>query len=58
MTIEIRELVIEARVVSESRATRESTTGRPGPRVDDEARWLERVAQRVLTLLNEQRERL
>ncbi|WP_185633655.1 DUF5908 family protein [Burkholderia stagnalis] len=57
MTVEIRELVIEARVVSETGAGREA---RPGSalRAQEEARWLERVARRVLELLNEQRERV
>jgi hypothetical protein len=55
MTIEIRELVIEARVVSELPASGHPTTTLP---MRSEQQWVEQVARRALELLNEQRERL
>ncbi|CBW76023.1 unnamed protein product [Mycetohabitans rhizoxinica HKI 454] len=55
MTIEIRELVIEARVVSESPAPCHPTTTLP---MLSEQEWVEQVARRALELLNEQREQL
>ncbi|WP_273974525.1 DUF5908 family protein [Serratia ureilytica] len=56
MTLEIRELVIEARVVDDR------SQGQKGPRetgmtVAEQARWVELVTRRVLDLLHEQRER-
>ncbi|MCG1018215.1 MULTISPECIES: DUF5908 family protein [Burkholderiaceae] len=55
MTIEIRELVIEARVVSESPTPCNPTTALP---MRSEQEWVEQVARRALELLNEQREQL
>ncbi|HBC5194897.1 MULTISPECIES: DUF5908 family protein [Serratia] len=56
MTLEIRELVIEARVVDDR------SQGQKGPRetgmtVAEQARWVELVTRRVLDVLHEQRER-
>ncbi len=58
MTIEIRELVIEARVVDDTvRDGRETAPPSAKELVSDRA-LIERIARRVLELLNEQRERL
>lgn len=56
MTLEIRELVIEARVVNDS-PQGGGTAARPGNTEDDLARWVDLVTRRVLEALDEQRER-
>ncbi|MFJ3368114.1 DUF5908 family protein [Pseudomonas sp. NPDC086251] len=55
MTIEIRELVIQAKI-----AAPEPTKAHPAPRSlaqekVDEARWIETITQRVLEKLREER---
>lgn len=56
MTLEIRELVIEARVANDS-PQGGATVARPGNSEDDLARWVDLVTRRVLEALDEQRER-
>lgn len=57
MTLEIRELVIEARVVDERSSSSEVVRSR-GLTEDEMARLVEQVTRRVLEALQEQRERL
>ncbi|HCF3047449.1 DUF5908 family protein [Pseudomonas aeruginosa] len=57
MTLEIRELVIEARVVDDSQPNTVRERDR-GLTEDEMARLVERVTRRVLEALHEQRERL
>ncbi|MGJ3438315.1 DUF5908 family protein [Serratia liquefaciens] len=56
MMLEIRELVIEARVVDDTPSGRQN---RVTPDVADVelARWVELISRRVLDVLHEQRER-
>lgn len=56
MTLEIRELVIEARVIDD-RADSGSVPAVPGNTEEAMAHWMELVTRRVLDALNEQRER-
>ncbi len=56
MTLEIRELVIEARVVDDASPGQKAPRG-PGMSVAEQARWVELVTRRVLDALHEQRER-
>ncbi len=56
MTLEIRELVIEARVVDDTSPGQKVTRG-PGMTVAEQAHWVELVTRRVLDVLHEQRER-
>lgn len=56
MTLEIRELVIEARVVNDAPQKGEPVA-RAGGTEDELARWVALVTRRVLDTLDEQRER-
>lgn len=56
MTLEIRELVIEARVVDDASQGQKAPRA-PGMSVAEQARWVELVTRRVLDALHEQRER-
>ncbi|MDM1819175.1 DUF5908 family protein (plasmid) [Serratia marcescens] len=56
MTLEIRELVIEARVVDD-RSQGQKVPREAGMTVTEQARWVELVTRRVLDVLHEQRER-
>jgi len=56
MTLEIRELVIEARVVDDTPLGGQSAVS-AGVTEDDLARWVEQVTRRVLEALHEERER-
>ncbi|MFP3507269.1 DUF5908 family protein [Burkholderia sp. SIMBA_062] len=57
MTIEIRELVIEARVMNEPRRERDGAMERQTKDWAGDAVLIERIAHRVLALLNERQER-
>ncbi|MDH0342422.1 DUF5908 family protein [Chromobacterium haemolyticum] len=58
MTIEIHELIIEARVVDDSLPAPDGSPGNAvTPWLNDDA-LMERIARRVLEMLNEQKERL
>ncbi|MER5273891.1 DUF5908 family protein [Serratia marcescens] len=54
--LEIRELVIEARVVDDTQAIHQNVM-RPGVADVELARWVELISRRVLDVLHEQRER-
>ncbi|MFM0067285.1 DUF5908 family protein [Paraburkholderia aspalathi] len=54
MTVEIRELVIEARVVAGPTGSRHAVSPRGGAPTLDEARLIERIVQRVVQVLREQ----
>lgn len=54
--LEIRELVIEARVIADGKATQVPASR--GLAEDERARLIEQVVRQVLETLNEQRERL
>lgn len=55
MTIEIRELVIQA-TISETCNTPEKRPSRTiAQEMDEEVRWIERISQRVLEQLREER---
>ncbi|CAI1560505.1 MULTISPECIES: DUF5908 family protein [Serratia] len=56
MTLEIRELVIEARVVNDA-PQGGAPVARPGGTEDELVRWVELVTRRVLETLDEQRGR-
>lgn len=56
MTLEIRELVIEARVVNDP-PQKGAPVARAGGNEDELARWVALVTRRVLDSLDEQRER-
>ena len=56
MTIEIRELVIEARVVHDTAVPNSGVL--PAHSAVEEARMVEAIVRRVLALLDERRERL
>lgn len=56
MTLEIRELVIEARVVNDT-PQKGAPVALAGSNEDELARWVALVTRRVLDTLDEQRER-
>lgn len=57
MTIEIRELVIEARVTDAERGQQSSLAYSVAQKKEEEARWVTLICQRVLELLREDRGR-
>lgn len=57
MTIEIRELVIEARVTDVGGHSQSSLAYNVAQTKEEEARWVALISQRVLELLREERGR-
>lgn len=56
MTLEIRELVIEARVIDDSPQGSQNAVS-AGVTDNELARWVDQVTRRVLDVLHEQQER-
>lgn len=55
MTIEIRELVIQASISENGNTLEKRPLRTIAQEVDEEARWIERISRRVLEQLREER---